>query len=255
MPGDPYYAPPPARPFFTEVGADPGRLRIGVRTSAAAAMAETDPTCIAAAEDAARLLESLGHHVEEASPAALDESELLTTFMVMVTTNVVWDVKQVEAMTGLNVGPDDVEPLTWIYYEQGLQNTGIAYLEAINAMHAWSRRVASWWAATDGASSGFDLLLTPTMAEPPAEIGDMVGTKDDPWHGMMRATPSAAYTAPFNITGQPAMSVPLCWDAGTDLPIGVQLVAPYAREDMLLRVASQLEAVRPWSGRQPAVRA
>jgi amidase len=103
--------------------------------------------------------------------------------------------------------------------------------------------------------SGFDLLLTPTMAQPPAEIGDIVGTKDDPWHAMARATPFAAYAAPFNITGQPAMSVPLYWEASRDLPIGVQLVADHGREDLLLRVAAQLESARPWTDRRPPVHA
>jgi amidase len=254
MPGDPYFAPPPARPFLSEVGADPGKLRIGLRTSAPAAMAETDPECVAAAEDAARLLESLGHTVVPASPAALDETELLGLFLVVLTTHVVWDIRQVEAMTGKTVDPDDVEPLTWVYYEQGMQGTAIAYLEAVNAAHAWSRRVAEWWASPEQGGGGFDLLLTPTMAEPPPEIGDVVGTKDDPWHGMARATAFATYAAPFNVTGQPAMSVPL-GESSKGLPIGVQLVAPYAREDLLLRVAAQLETARPWTDRRPSVHA
>jgi len=255
MPGDPYFAPPPARPFLDEVGADTGSLRIGLRTSAPAAMAETDPECVAAAEDAARLLESLGHHVEEASPTALEETELLGLFLVVLTTHVVRDIRQIEATTGQTVGPDDVEPLTWVYYEQGLQGTAIAYLEAVNAAHSWSRRIAEFWASPEQGGAGYDLLLTPTMAEPPPEIGDVVGTKDDPWHGIARATAFATYAAPFNVTGQPAMSVPLYWEASRGLPIGVQLVAPYAREDMLLRVAAQLEAARPWADRRPPVHA
>jgi amidase len=254
MPGDPYFAPPAARPFLDEVGPDPGSLRIGLRTSAPAAMAETDPVCVDATHEAARLLESLGHHVEEASPAALDETELLDLFLAILTTHVVWDIRQLEAMTNATVGPDDVEPLTWLYYEQGLEVTAIQYLDAVNAAHAWSRRIASWWAPAD-ASTGFDLFLTPTMAEPPPEIGDVVGTKDDPWNGMARATAFATYAAPFNVTGQPAMSVPLGNEATNGLPIGVQLVAPYAREDLLLRVAAQLEAARPWADRRPSVHA
>jgi amidase len=255
MPGDPYFAAPPARPFLDEVSTEPGKLRVGLRTNAPAAMAETDPECVAAAHDAARLLESLGHHVEEASPAALDETTLLDLFLVVLTTHVVSDIRHIEAMSGQTVGPDDVEPLTWVYYEQGMQGTAIAYLEAVDASHAWSRRVAEFWATVDQGGRGYDLLLTPTMAEPPPVIGDVVGTEDDPWHGMARATAFATYAAPFNVTGQPAMSVPLYWEASRNLPIGVQLVAQYGREDVLLRVAAQLEAARPWVDRRPPVHA
>ncbi|MBM3672056.1 MAG: amidase [Actinobacteria bacterium] len=253
MPGDPYFAPPPARPFLAEVGADPGRLRIGIRTAAPMGLTETTAACAAAAEDAARTLESLGHTVEEASPAALDEVELFALFFSLLTTHVVADLRELEALTGTTVGPDDVEPLTWLYYEQGQAVTGIQYLDAVNGAHNWSRRMASWWEPVDG-STGFDLLLTPTMAEPPPVIGDCVSTKDDIERGMVRATAFAAYCAPFNVTGQPAMSVPLAWTE-TGLPIGVQLVAPYAREDVLLRVATQLETAQPWVDRRPPVHA
>jgi amidase len=255
MPGDPYTAPPPTRPYASEVGADPGKLRIGLRTTAPAAMAETDPECVAAAEDAARLLESLGHTVEPVSPAALDETELLGLFLVVLTTHVMWDVGELGRLAGQEIGPDDVEPLTWTYYEMGKEHSAIAYLNAITEAHRWTRRVASWFSGPREQSTGFDLLLTPTMAEPPPEIGDVVGTKDDPWHGMARATPFASYCAPFNVTGQPAMSVPLYWEASRDLPIGVQLVADHGREDLLLRVAAQLEAARPWADRRPTVHA
>jgi amidase len=252
MPGDPHFAPPPARPFLDEVGADPGRLRIGLRTNAPAAMAETYTECATAAEDAGRLLESLGHHVEVASPAALDETELLGLFLVLMSTNVVKDMREVEAIAGRPLTADDVEPLTWEYAQMGLGHSAIDYLEAIDASHAWTRRIASWFEPLDG-TEGFDLLLTPTLAEPPPEIGDLVGTKEDPWHAMARATPFAAYTAAFNVTGQPAMSVPLSWEESRNLPIGVQLVAPHTREDLLLRVAAQLEEARPWADRRPPV--
>ena len=251
MPGDPYFAPPPARPFLDEVGANPGRLRIGLRTSAGS-MAETFPACVAAAEDAAALLESLGHHVEISAPAALDETELLGLFLVLMSTNVVADLREIEGIVGRELTADDVEPLTWEYATMGRGYTGADYLESIHGAHAWTRRVASWFEPLDG-SDGFDLLLTPTLAETPPEIGDLVGTKEDPWHGMARATPFAAYTAAFNVTGQPAMSVPLNWDADTNLPIGVQLVATHTREDLLLRVAAQLEEARPWADRRPPV--
>jgi len=255
MPGDPYTAPPPVRPYAAEVGADPGKLRIGLRTTAPAAMAETDPECVAAAEDAAHLLESLGHTVEPASPAAFDETELLDLFLVVLATHVLWDLRQLAEIAGREIGPDDVEPLTWVYAEMGKEHTAVAYLEAITQAHRWTRRVASWFGGPREPDSGFDLLLTPTMAEPPPEIGDVVGTAEDPWHGMGRATPFATYCAPSNVTGMPAMSVPLYWEASRDLPIGVQLVADHGREDLLLRVASQLEAARPWADRRPPAHA
>ena len=116
-------------------------------------------------------------------------------------------------------------------------------------MHAWTRRVVSWW--TEG---GFDLLLTPTLAEPPPVLGDVGRQDDGGFNAAARSIPFAAYAAAFNVTGQPAMSVPLYWsDAG--LPIGVQLVGAPFREDLLIRVAAQLEQARPWAQRRPPVHA
>lgn len=253
MPGDPYSAPPPSRPFAGEVGADPGRLRIGVRTTAPGAMAATDEECVAAARHTAELLASLGHHVEDASPAALDADALMGHFTTILVTSVVHEVHDAGRAIGRELTAEDVEPLTWQYYEAGLTIQGVQYLEAVNALHGWSRDVASWWAPPDGGGAGFDLLLTPCLAEPPPRIGDVVGTPEDPWHGAARATVFACYTAPFNVTGQPAMSVPLDWEASENLPIGTQLVGACGREDLLLRVAGQLEAARPWADRRPVV--
>ena len=106
--------------------------------------------------------------------------------------------------------------------------------------------MACWWEPDGG---GFDLLLTPTMATPPPLLGEIRGA--DPEGALVAATPSATFTVPFNVTGQPAMSVPLWWHEG--LPIGVQLVAAMGREDLLFRVAAQLEAARPWRDRHPPV--
>jgi amidase len=253
MPGDPYYAPPPSRPFASEPGADPGRLRIGVRTTAPGALAATDDECVDAARDAAELLASLGHHVEDASPAALDDEALMAHFTTILTTSVVHEVRGAGRAIGRDLTADDVEPLTWQYYEAGLVNQAVQYLESVNALHHWTRDVASWWTPTNEGGAGFDLLLTPSLAEPPPRIGDVVGTREDPWHGMARASVFACYTAPFNVTGQPAMSVPLTWEASQNLPIGTQLVAASAREDLLLRVAAQLETARPWAQRRPVV--
>ena len=247
MSGDPYTAPAPARPYRDEVGVKPGRLRVGLRTHAPGAMAETDPECVAAAEDAARLLESLGHTVETASPAALDDEGLLERFMAVFMSSVRSELDELALLAGRDVGPGDVEPTTWMYASLAGEITGAQYVAAIHTAQIWTRHVISWW-----THDGFDLLLTPSCAEPPPVLGDLVSSEDNPLHGALRATPFAAYTAPFNVTGQPAMSVPLYFSAA-GLPIGAHLVAAPYREDLLLRVAAQLEEARPWSDRRPPV--
>jgi len=258
MPGDPYSAPPPARPFAAEVGADPGRLRIGLRTAAPGGLAETDPLCIAAAEDAAALLESLGHTVEVAAPDALDELELLLHFVTVLAVCTAYDLVKLGRVAGRELTADDVEPVTWAQAEQGRAVSGAAFLDACESLRAWTRRMATWWEPLDGiapVAGGFDLLLTPTMARPPAPLGEIRGS--DAEGGILAATPYAAFTVPANVTGQPAMSVPLSWAdvGGSSLPIGTQLVAAANREDVLLRVAAQLEQARPWAQRRPPISA
>jgi amidase len=248
MPGDPYSAAPPTRPFSSEVDVEPEPLLIGLRT--ASPLSETDAECVAAAEDAARLLESLGHTVEIAGPAALDE-DMMSFFITIFSTNVVADLHEIERRAGREVTQVDVEPLTWMYAELGRATLGVQYAEAVNEMHSWTRKMATWW-----ADDGYDLLLTPSMAEPPPVLGDLVvHDADDLFRAAGRAVPFAAYTAPFNVTGQPAMSVPLYFSAVDNLPIGVQLVADHEREDLLLRVAGQLERARPWADRRPTIHA
>jgi amidase len=252
MPGDPYTAPPPVRPYLDEVGAPPGPLRIGIRTTATAGLTETDPACVAAAEDAARLLEALGHHVEVASPAALDDITLLMAFSTITNACLVHDVHMIARLARSDVIADDFEPATWAQYEAGLAITAGDYLAALADAHAWTRRLAAWWTDDDG--KGFDLLLTPTLAEPPPEVGEVAGTDEEPLAGLAKALPYAIFTAPFNVSGQPAMSVPLRWSDAL-LPVGVQLVADHYREDLLLRVAAQLEEARPWAQRRPPIHA
>jgi len=122
------------------------------------------------------------------------------------------------------------------------------YIRTIDWLHGYTRRMASWW------QSGFDLLLTPTLGEPPPKLGELVPPPDNVLAGMTRSLGLIPFTPPFNITGQPAISLPLHWN-GAGLPIGMQLVAAYGREDLLLRVAAQLEQARPWAERRPPVHA
>lgn len=254
-PGDPYTAAPPSRPFADEVGADPGSLRIGVLSATApAGLVPVDAACTSAADDAAGLLASLGHTVEVASPAALDDIALLVHFTTVLAASTAYELRKLAMIAGRDLTADDVEPVTWAQSEAGRAVTAAAYLEAVESLRAWSRRMAEWWEPADGGR-GFDLLLTPTMANPPAPLGEIRG--DDADGAIFAATPYAAFTVPFNVTGQPAMSVPLHWTDGDSpvWPIGVQLVAATAREDILVRVASQLEAARPWIDRRPPVHA
>jgi amidase len=244
-PGEPFVAPARARPYTEELGADPGRLRIGLLTQPPGGQFDAHPDCVAAAEDAARLLESLGHHVETSHPTALDEEDYIPNFLVRWTSGVAFGLRYWERRTGRSIGPDDVEPLTWALAEQGRTHGADAYLEAIEYAQAVTRRATQWWA------EGNDLLLTPTLALPPAELGTIgIGEGGDPFMPIVHATPYAIFTAGFNTSGQPAISLPLSWSED-GLPIGVQLVADYGREDVLIRVAAQLEEARPWAERRP----
>lgn len=247
--GDWYSAPPPARPYASEVGADPGRLRIGFRTRAPFDAAVVDPECTAAVENAAALLASLGHTVEEAAPAGLDDIGLVAAFGVVMQTAVRAELAILAADLGRPVTADDVEPMTWMMYEQGAGLDAAGYVAATQAMQRSVRTLVNWW--TD---DGFDLLLTPTCAEPPPRIGDVGDQSDGGINSSARSLPFAVFTAPFNVSGQPAMSVPLHTTA-SGLPVGVQLVAAPNRDDVCLRVAAQLEAAQPWAGRRPAVHA
>jgi amidase len=243
--GDWYTAPPPERAYVDEVGAQPGKLKIGVRTGAPLGLAAVDPECVAAVAAAATLLESLGHTVVEAAPAALDDGALLETFTTVMLSSVRADLAEVAVKIGRPVTADDMEPSTWASYEAGAAFDAGGYVQALTKMQAWSRRAISWW-----LDDGFDLLLTPTVAEPPPVLGDLT----DPATGGSRLLPFAIFAAPFNVTGQPAMSLPLAL-SGSGLPVGVQLVgAPY-REDLLFRVAAQVERARPWADSWPPVHA
>jgi len=248
MPGDPYTAPPPRRPYVDELGADPGSLRIGLRVDAPAAVGDPHPDAVAAVESAAALLESLGHRVEVGSPAALDDPEFVAYFINAYNSWVARDLERLGQAVGTPVTEADVEAGTWALAEAGRQVSATDYLAAVEYMHDFTRRVAGWW---DG---GFDLLLTPTIPEPPPVLGEFSGTPDNPLVGLFRSAEIVPFTAPFNTTGQPAVSLPLHWNAD-GLPIGVQLVSAYGREDLLVAVSAQLEAAAPWADRRPPVHA
>jgi amidase len=244
FPGDPLTAPAPTRPFAEEVGADPGRLRIGILTSNVLGTGEVHPDCITAAEDTGRLLEALGHVVEPGYPTALADPELFVPFTTLWTTDTAHYLDDFANLVGKPITESDVEPLTWALAEAGRSVSAPQYREAVRRMEEVGRGGAEWWDA------GFDLLLTPTLGEPPLPLGTLDSPPDNPMHGYLRAGEFVPFTAQFNVTGQPGISLPLSWN-GEGLPIGSQLVAAYGREDLLLRVAAQLEQARPWAERRP----
>jgi len=247
MPGDPYTAPPPRQPFASAVTSPPAPLRVGILRGAPRQV-ETHPECLAAVDRAARLLGDLGHHVEEAHPPALDEPEHVLAYVGIVSANVARAVEAWGQRVGRPAGERDVEPLTWVLAERGRAASATELLATIESVHAFGRRLASWW---DG---GVDLLVTPTQAAPPPALGYLSSTPEEPLRAFMRSAPYGACTLPFNMSGQPAISLPLHWTPD-GLPIGVQLAAAFGREDLLLAVAAQLEQAAPWSARRPRLHA
>ena len=243
--GDTVIAAPPARPYLEEVGADPGRLRIGLM--------DVHPTggsvhedCVNAVRSAATMLEGLGHDVSPAWPQALADPALTQRFMAMWSTNMAMGRAGFAATLGREITEADIEPVNWIQAEFAASMTAVDYAAALAASYRFRRDIQAWWA------DGWDLLLTPTLAEPPPLLEEFAPVPGDPAAQMRRSATWVVYTPPFNMSGQPAISLPLHWNAA-GLPIGVQLVAAYGREDVLVRVAAQLEAAHPWADRHPAV--
>jgi len=245
MPGDPYWAPPLPRPLVREVGADPGRLRIGWLDRPGLEGYLDDPECRAAVAGAARLLESLGHHVEESAPAAMYEQEVIGHFTAIIAADTEATLRAFEMLLGRPLSDDEIEPRNVAYRRAGTELSAVAYLQSRASLEAWTRRMADWW-------TGHDLLLTPTVGAPPPELGWFTAAGPEEEGG--RIVSFIPYTAQFNMTGQPAVSLPLHWTPG-GLPVGVQLVAAYGREDLLVRVASQLEQAAPWADRHPPIHA
>lgn len=246
-PGDLYRLPPPARPFVEALQADPGALRVGLLTRAPGGHA-VDPTCEGAAESTARVLEGLGHRVEWSGPEALFEEERTLRSLSSGVVEYRLCLRALSRMLGRLVGPEDVEPFLWVLADPlGPPIRAEDYVEAAEWEQGWAVRVASWW-----TEQGFDLLVTPTVAVMPPRLEELDGERVEPRELLARMGPHMAFTEPFNVTGHPALSLPLHWST-EGLPVGVQLVARIGREDLLLGVARQLEAALPWAGRRPPV--
>ena len=243
--GDTVIAPAPQRPYVEEVGADPGRLRVGLLdVHPRGGVLHED--CVSAVRAAGTMLEGLGHIVEPAWPACLADMTLTEQFMVLWATQMAMAVRGFGETLGREMTAADIEPVNWVLAEQAQRMTAVDYAAAQAAGWAFRRALQQWWA------DGWDLLLSPTLAEPPLPLTEFENNPEHPTAPMRRAGEFAAFTPPFNISGQPAISLPLYRNA-EGLPIGIQLAAAYGREDVLIRVAAQLESAHPWVSDHPAI--
>ncbi|QGP80366.1 amidase [Sphingobium sp. CAP-1] len=243
-PGSRYGAPTPADSFLAQVGKAPGRLRVALMLTPASG-SSVDPECVEAARAAARLCESLGHHVEEAAPR-LDMAALGAASFVLIASNVAADMLDRARATGQAIGPDVLEPITLGFVAYGQKTSGMDVARANSALQAGALAMAQFMAS-------YDVILSPTLAAPPLELGRINLTPDTDFaHWGERAATFSPFTQIANLTGQPAMSVPLGM-AKNGLPIGVMFMGRYGDEATLLRLAAQLEMAAPWKNRQPQV--
>lgn len=230
-------APPPTRPFSSEVGRDPGVLRIRVNGTSPLGV-EPDRDCLDALDATAAILSDLGHSVSTDAPSWPDTGTLLTGFLQ------VWSTISA-CVDGLDL--DRLEPHNRANRDLAEATNAIEFSEAVMSLQLASRAICVQFGAD------FDVLVTPTMAVTPPQVGTIWdGMDTDPGAPLVNATPMAAYTAVFNITGQPAISLPLHTSAA-GLPVGVQFVAAPWSEALLLRLASQVEEAAPWADRRPAL--
>jgi amidase len=241
--GDVIIAPTPRRPFIEEVGADPGQLRIGLLDFNPRG-GDVHVDCVEGVHKTAKLLESLGHHVEPGFPEIFSDNEIGRAFSMLWSTNMGTAIRRFSDALGREMTPNDIEAMNWAQAEFAKGVNGVDFSLAQASSILFRRAIQSWW------TKGWDLLLTPTLASPPLPVGSMPNNPERPMTPLMTAGSWVAFTSQFNISGQPAISLPLHRNAD-GLPIGMQLVAAYGREDMLIRVASQLEQAAPWAHLTP----
>lgn len=242
MGGDPYWAPPPARPFREEVGANPGRLRIAVSTEAPNDV-PVHPDCVTAVESAAALCTELGHEIVEAA-WSFDMGLLIRAMRIIWGANTRAAVDMRYHALGKEPDGDGLERVSWNLAQEGQRNSAADYAQAIQVLHRTGR-------VFNDFLQDFDLILTPVAAQPPWPLKALDMMDDDLDAYIYNLFAHIPFTAQFNATGLPAMSVPLFWNEA-ELPIGVQFGARFGDEATLFRLAAQLESARPWDQRRPA---
>lgn len=240
--GDPYAAPPVERPYLQEVSTPPGRLRIALQLAPLSGL-PVDGECLAAARNAALLMQELGHEVVEAMPPG-NAAELGAASWTLVATGVSSSLQRRAAALGRKLREDDVEAVTWDAVRHAQTLSAVDHDNALLAIHLQGRRMGEFHAH-------YDLLLSPTLGHPPGPLGPQRMSNPDIEQYVAALMHFSPFTSMFNMTGQPSMSVPLHWTPD-GLPVGVMFSAAHGREGLLLRVAGQLEQARPWFDRVPA---
>lgn len=262
----PYHPPHKEGSYLGEVSRDPGRLRVAFTTDPAMP-SDVHPDCVAAVADAAKLLEDLGHEVNEVSPR-WNSSELASAFFTVVSSNVAAEIREAEIRLGKKAKSTDFETSTWLAAMMGRIFTGAEVVTAQRALQTETRRLVRVF-------GGYDVLLTPTLGQPPLAVGAMKAPRAEArlqeliartgFKAPLRLGPVLEQTInrvyqwiPFtpvaNFTGQPSMNVPLHWNA-EGLPIGTMFTGRFGDEATLFRLAAQLEQARPWRDRRPTVHA
>jgi amidase len=245
-PGDAFIAPPPSAPFAEAARREPGRLRIGFTTESPNGV-PVDPEVQSAVRDAAELLSELGHDVEEAAPE-VDPEQYVENFIKVWIGGTGDELHTLAELKGEPLDFDRIEPLTRQMAEISDSMTATDYLVALDYLRRISRSIIRWW-------DGFDVLLTPTLARPAIELGELVPPEgQEPVTMLMNSATWVPFTPVWNVTGQPAISLPL-HESSAGLPIGTQFVGAPAAEEMLISLAAQLEQARPWADRRPTVAA
>ena len=243
FPGDGVIAPPPPAPYAEMALQDPGRLRVGLLDESVRSGIPIDPEVARAVRDAGALLERLGHEVTPDSPAALHNEDLIKGSGAQWAAGVAAALEQFAEWLGREITADDVEPATWLLAQRGQATRAVTTARAARQAMVFRHEMADWWAG------GYDLLLAPTCLRPAPMLGESSGPPDDPFANVHVTLAYSTLTAPFNTTGQPAVSLPLARNA-EGLPIGIQLIAAYGRDHVLLQVAAQLEHEVHWADRR-----
>ncbi|WP_070119670.1 amidase [Bacillus marinisedimentorum] len=241
-PGGPFSAPPPERSYASEVNREPGNLKIAFLTTGFDGK-KIHPDCEASVLDTVKLCSGLGHEVEEAGPS-IHVEKFNKAFSVLWQTSLAQGLTSLSRMLGRAPEEHELEPYTWEVYKRGSEIKGTEYLFALGYMQQTARMMARFF-------SDYDLLLTPTLAEPPLQIGELA-YQGNPDEYVDRLNGWVPYTPLANTTGIPAMSVPL-FQNSEGLPIGVHFMAPFGDEATLFRLAGQLEKAKPWKDTYPSI--